>query len=113
MQYRAIKALLALACTCGIVSGVFAQEAGQNAAADASKHFDPKGKPPSKFTIELQKGVRATLPFDDKRDFEEAKKGFIAAPEYKQAGKFTDSRLETMQELRRQTTQKRDYCPDR
>jgi alkyl sulfatase BDS1-like metallo-beta-lactamase superfamily hydrolase len=28
--------------------------------------------------------VRATLPFDDKRDFEESKKGFIAAPEYKQ-----------------------------
>ena len=48
------------------------------------KHFDPKGKPPSKFTIELQNGLRKTLPFDDKRDFEEAKRGFIAAPPYKQ-----------------------------
>jgi len=48
------------------------------------KHFDPKGKTPSKYTIELQNGLRATLPFDDKRDFEEAKKGFIAAPPYKQ-----------------------------
>jgi hypothetical protein len=48
------------------------------------KHFDPKGKMPSKFTIELQKGLRATLPFDDKRDFEEAKRGFVAAPAYKQ-----------------------------
>ncbi len=48
------------------------------------RHFHPKGKPPSKFTIELQQGVRASLPFDDKRDFEEAKKGFIAAPPYKQ-----------------------------
>ena len=47
-------------------------------------HFDPKGKMPSKFTIELQKGLRATLPFEDKRDFEEAKRGFIAAPPYKQ-----------------------------
>ena len=28
--------------------------------------------------------MRATLPFADKRDFEEANKGFIAAPEYKQ-----------------------------
>ncbi len=48
------------------------------------KHFDPKGKMPSKFTIELQNGLRKTLPFEDKRDFEEAKKGFIAAPPYKQ-----------------------------
>jgi len=53
-------------------------------SADPSKHFDPKGKGPSRFTIELQKGVRATLPFEDKRDFEEAKRGFIAAPSYKQ-----------------------------
>jgi alkyl sulfatase BDS1-like metallo-beta-lactamase superfamily hydrolase len=48
------------------------------------KHFDPKGKMPSKYTIELQNGLRKTLPFEDKRDFEEAKKGFIAAPPYKQ-----------------------------
>jgi alkyl sulfatase BDS1-like metallo-beta-lactamase superfamily hydrolase len=53
-------------------------------SADPSRHFDPKGKPPSKFTIELQSGLRSTLPFADKRDFEEAKKGFIAAPPYKQ-----------------------------
>lgn len=48
------------------------------------KHFDAKGKLPSKFTIELQNGQRKSLPFEDKRDFEEAKKGFIAAPAYKQ-----------------------------
>ena len=52
-------------------------------SSDPSKHFDPKGKEPSRFTIELQQGVRATLPFQDIRDFEEAKKGFIAAPPYK------------------------------
>ncbi|MBW2246452.1 MAG: MBL fold metallo-hydrolase [Deltaproteobacteria bacterium] len=39
---------------------------------------------PSKFTIELQNGLRKSLPFEDKRDFEEAQKGFIAAPNYKQ-----------------------------
>jgi alkyl sulfatase BDS1-like metallo-beta-lactamase superfamily hydrolase len=39
---------------------------------------------PSKYTIELRDGLAATLPFDDKRDFEEAKKGFIAEPDYKQ-----------------------------
>ena len=48
-----------------------------------SNHFDPKGKLPSRFTTELQNGLRKTLPFEDKRDFEEAKRGFIAAPPYK------------------------------
>ena len=48
------------------------------------KHFDPNGKPPSTFTLELRNGLMATLPFSDKRDVEEAKKGFIAAPSYKQ-----------------------------
>ena len=52
--------------------------------ADPTRHFDPKGKMPSPFTIDLQKGLRKSLPFEDKRDFEEAKKGFIAAPPYKQ-----------------------------
>ena len=45
-------------------------------------HFDSEGKEPSKFTIELLNGVSATLPFEDKRDFEEAKKGFIEAPAF-------------------------------
>jgi alkyl sulfatase BDS1-like metallo-beta-lactamase superfamily hydrolase len=48
------------------------------------KHFHPKGKMPSKFTVELQNKWRQSLPFDDKTDFEEQKKGFIAAPDYKQ-----------------------------
>jgi alkyl sulfatase BDS1-like metallo-beta-lactamase superfamily hydrolase len=68
-----------------IISGsVFAAGGGDVVTADPSKHFDPKGKMPSKFTIELQNGLRKSLPFQDKRDFEEAKKGFIAAPDYKQ-----------------------------
>jgi alkyl sulfatase BDS1-like metallo-beta-lactamase superfamily hydrolase len=52
-------------------------------AADAIGHFHPKGKPPSTFTLELRNGAKAQLPFDDKRDFDEAKKGFIAEPPYK------------------------------
>ena len=47
-----------------------------------TEHFDPKGNLPSKYTIELRKGVSATLPFEDKRDFDEARKGFIAEPPY-------------------------------
>jgi len=48
------------------------------------RHFHPLGKMPSKFTIDLRNGIKATLPFEDKRDFDEAGKGFIAAPPYKQ-----------------------------
>lgn len=44
------------------------------------EHFDPKGKLPSSFTIARQNDLRQSLPFEDERDFEEAKKGFIAAP---------------------------------
>lgn len=47
------------------------------------KHFDPKGKAPSPQTVDLQNQRRKTLPFEDKRDFEESSKGFIAAPDYK------------------------------
>ena len=41
-------------------------------------HFHPSGKAPSKFTLEVLKTAKATLPFADKRDFEEQKKGLIA-----------------------------------
>jgi len=54
------------------------------AQAEEMKHFDPKGKEPSKYVREIQKELRETLPFEDKRDFDEQKKGFIAAPEYQQ-----------------------------
>lgn len=48
------------------------------------RHFDPKGKLPSSFTVERQQQLRVTLPFEDQRDFDEASNGFIAAPPYKQ-----------------------------
>jgi alkyl sulfatase BDS1-like metallo-beta-lactamase superfamily hydrolase len=52
------------------------------ATSPGEKHFDAKGNLPSMYTIELRKGVSATLPFEDKRDFDEARKGFIAEPPY-------------------------------
>ena len=55
---------------------------GREKAATVA-HFHPKGKPPSKHTIAKLKAARATLPFADTRDFEEQKKGFIAAPKSK------------------------------
>jgi alkyl sulfatase BDS1-like metallo-beta-lactamase superfamily hydrolase len=48
------------------------------------QHFDAKGKLPSAYTIEFQKALRRSLPFEDQRDFDEAQRGFIAAPDYKQ-----------------------------
>ncbi len=52
--------------------------------AFAQDHFDPKGKQPSQFTIEFQDKMRNSLPFEDKRDFEESQRGLLAVPDYKQ-----------------------------
>ncbi len=41
-------------------------------------HFDPKGKGPSKYTLDALERSRAALPFADTRDFDEQKRGFIA-----------------------------------
>lgn len=84
MNNPRIIAILVAASMCALAAPAFSAGGGGVVSADPSKHFDPKGREPSKFTIELQNGLRATLPFADKRDFEEAKKGFIAAPPYKQ-----------------------------
>ncbi|MFT6910026.1 MAG: alkyl sulfatase BDS1-like metallo-beta-lactamase superfamily hydrolase [Oleiphilaceae bacterium] len=84
MVYKTIRKLSVILLACGIGTSVFAAGGGSVVTADPSKHFDAKGNAPSKFTIELQNGHRQTLPFEDKRDFDEAKRGFIAAPEYKQ-----------------------------
>lgn len=78
---------LATALVAGTSSHALAAGAGgvlADPGAMEGKHFHAKGKMPSKFTIELQNGLRKTLPFEDKRDADEAKKGFIAAPPYKQ-----------------------------
>lgn len=58
--------------------------ASLNPAGAAPEHFDPLGKPPTSFTLQLRNGFKAQLPFADRRDFEEAQKGFIAAPPFQQ-----------------------------
>jgi alkyl sulfatase BDS1-like metallo-beta-lactamase superfamily hydrolase len=84
MVIKFFRALFAAALVCASGSVVLAAGGGAVVAADPTKHFDKKGKPPSRYTIELWEARRAGLPFEDKRDFDEAKKGFIAAPPYKQ-----------------------------
>jgi len=51
------------------------------ATADPNQHFDPLGKPPSDHTLQAIAEDSAGLPFDDTRDFDEARKGFIAEPD--------------------------------
>lgn len=76
----------------GVASFLFATSCTQNSTTNqesdtqkyAENHFDPKGKAPSEFTIAKWEELKNTLPFEDKQDFEEQKKGFIAAPEYTQ-----------------------------
>ena len=50
----------------------------QVATVPLREHFHPKGKAPSKHTLDVLKQARGGLPFADKRDFEEQKRGLIA-----------------------------------
>ena len=50
----------------------------QTTAELAADHFDPKGKAPSQFTLDVLAEARKTLPFADERDFEEYARGLIA-----------------------------------
>src|SRR5271167_2886743 len=65
------------------LSAVVAGGLGAAVIAQEPQHFSPKGKMPSKYTIEAQQQQRKILPFADTKDFEEAKRGFIAAPPYR------------------------------
>jgi len=67
-----------------LAAALVAVVASPGALGTEPGHFHPKGKMPSTFTVELQNGRRASLPFEDQRDFEESKRGFIAAPAYRQ-----------------------------
>ncbi|PMZ70079.1 alkyl/aryl-sulfatase [Pseudomonas sp. FW305-70] len=86
MYNKTLHLALAITLGGGISPCVFAADANGTASDPAPSqnvHFDSKGKAPSSYTVDLQNTVRKTLPFADKRDLEEAKKGFIAAPPYK------------------------------
>jgi alkyl sulfatase BDS1-like metallo-beta-lactamase superfamily hydrolase len=79
-----VPSALIVTIACGIALSAFASGGGGVITTEPSKHFDPKGKMPSEYTIKLREMRKSALPLADKRDFEEAKKGFIAAPPYKQ-----------------------------
>jgi alkyl sulfatase BDS1-like metallo-beta-lactamase superfamily hydrolase len=50
----------------------------QATPAPMTGHFHPKGKAPSKFTLDALNRARGGLPFGDTRDFDEQKRGLIA-----------------------------------
>lgn len=60
--------------------------AGLACAAD-KVYSSNQVKPASRFTADAQSKLRQTLPFGDTADFDEAKKGFIAAPNYRKIEK--------------------------
>jgi len=60
-----------------------ATDSASATVAGATGHFDKKGLDPSSFTVAKWEELKSTLPFEDKRDFDEAKKGFIAEPSYR------------------------------
>ncbi|KQX51240.1 MULTISPECIES: alkyl/aryl-sulfatase [unclassified Ensifer] len=66
-----------------VLSAVFAAGLGGTSTAQEPQHFSPKGKMPSQYTIEAQQQQRQLLPFADRQDFEEAERGFIAAPPFR------------------------------
>ena len=73
---RFVQSLPAFAVAGHMILGegvAFAQEVAPHAG-----HFHPKGKAPSKFTIDVLRKAKAGLPLTDRRDFEEQKKGLIA-----------------------------------
>ena len=53
-------------------------QAHAQTAVPLDGHFHPKGKAPSKYTQEVLRQARTTLPFSDTRDLDEQKKGLIA-----------------------------------
>jgi len=57
---------------------------GSAGAATAQEHFHPKGNPPSEHTLAIREANAALLSLDDQRDLEEAARGFLAAPEFRQ-----------------------------
>lgn len=97
MPFRRTQLTVVGAMVLALASAMPAAAAGGGAVvsdptAASGKHFHPQGKQPSPATLKLWLSNKKSLPFSDKRDFEEAQKGFIAAPEYTQI-KADDGRV--------------------
>lgn len=67
-----------------LAAPVFAQTANPLLDPNAAKgeHFHPQGKPASAATLQYRNSAKAGLPFDDERDFEEHRRGFLKTPPF-------------------------------
>ena len=84
MKFCKIAQLSAILIAANALGLAHAANDGVNPFAEgAPGHFHLEGKPPSKFTLELNDQVKKSLPFEDVRDFEESQKGLIAKPPFK------------------------------
>ena len=76
-----IQSIPAIGTAFAVSSQVFLDDSpaqAQTSPAPLTGHFHPKGKAPSRFTMDVLKQARTGLPFADTRDFDEQKKGLIA-----------------------------------
>ena len=78
--------LLIVALATLMTVSISVQSAGKGSAladpgAMTGTHFHPLGKPPSEHTLKVLEQAAKELPFSDTRDYDEAKKGFVAAPD--------------------------------
>jgi alkyl sulfatase BDS1-like metallo-beta-lactamase superfamily hydrolase len=74
---RLAAAVGAAVISLGLALSASGQSEGIN-TSDPDRHFHPKGKPPSEHTLAVIRAARESMPFDDTRDFDEARRGFIA-----------------------------------
>ncbi len=58
-----------------LITANYAQEV--RTQKHAENHFDAKGNEPSEYTIKKWEDLKNTMPFEDKQDFEEQKKGLL------------------------------------
>ena len=77
------KNLIILFCLVNINVTASENELTDKTNLNFEKNLSSKNKMPSKYTIEWQKNICKNLPFTDKRDLKESKKGFIAGPTFK------------------------------
>ena len=83
MRFALGITLLSVLSPAVVAGSAWASGGGSVISADPSRHFDAKGRQPSAQTIQKRRKDEKELPFADRRDFEEARRGFIAAPSYR------------------------------
>ncbi len=82
-----LKAIPTVGTAFAVSSAALLDEAAAQSSASAPPlegHFHPKGKAPSKYTLEILDEAKRTLPFSDVQDFEEQQRGLIAEMQDKQ-----------------------------